>query len=227
MIFLVVMYGCESWTTKKAKHWRTDAFKLWCWRRLLRIPWTARRSNQPILKEINPEYSLQGLMLKLQYSGHLRCEEPTHWKRPWGWERLRAGEGGNIGWNGWMASSTQWTWIWASSGRWRRTGKPIMLQSMGLPRVRHNWETEQHIIYPLFHAFFLAQYPRRYEALVLNKFIITFWTLFLFFFFWLKEIWIVIHSLEWDNFLFETFFLKYSFPVYGNRILKTIPCPTH
>ena len=71
MVFPVVMYGCESWTIKKAERWRIDAFELWCWRRLLRVPWTARRSNQSIRKEINPEYSLEGLMLKLQYFGHL------------------------------------------------------------------------------------------------------------------------------------------------------------
>ena len=73
VVFPVVMYGCESWTIRKAEHQRTDAFELWCWRRLLRVPWTARRSNQSILKEISPEYSLQGLMLKLklQYFGHL------------------------------------------------------------------------------------------------------------------------------------------------------------
>ena len=73
MVFLAVMYGCESWTIKKAEHQRIDAFELWCWRRLLRVPWTARRSNQSILKEISPEYSLEGLMLKLelQYFGHL------------------------------------------------------------------------------------------------------------------------------------------------------------
>ena len=71
MVFPVVMYGCESWTIKKAEHQRIDAFELWCWRRLLRVPWTARRSNQPILKEISPEYLLEGLMLKLQYFGHL------------------------------------------------------------------------------------------------------------------------------------------------------------
>ena len=71
MVFPVVMYGCESWTIKKAEHQRIDAFELWCWRRLLRVPWTARRSNQSILKEISPEYSLEGLMLKLQYFGHL------------------------------------------------------------------------------------------------------------------------------------------------------------
>ena len=73
LVFLVVMYGCESWTIKKAEHSRIDAFELWCWRKLLRVPWTTRRSNQPILKEISPEYSLEGLMLKLklQYFGHL------------------------------------------------------------------------------------------------------------------------------------------------------------
>ena len=71
IFFPIVRCGCESWTIKKAEHRRTDAFELWCWRRLLRVPWTARRSNQSILKEINPEYSLEGLMLKLQYFGHL------------------------------------------------------------------------------------------------------------------------------------------------------------
>ena len=104
MVFPVVMYGCESWTVKKAEHRRIDAFELRCWRRCLRVPWTARRSNQSILKEINPEDSLEGLMLKLklQYFGH-----QTHWKRPWCWERLKAGgEGDNRGWDGWMASPT-------------------------------------------------------------------------------------------------------------------------
>ena len=104
-VFPVVMYGCESWTKKKAKHWRIDAFELWCWRKLLRVPWTARRSNQSVLKEISPEYSLEGLMLKLklQYFGHL-CEELTHLKRSWCWERWKAGEEGTtkdemIGWH--------------------------------------------------------------------------------------------------------------------------------
>ena len=83
MVFPVVMYGCESWTIKKAERQRTDAFELWCWRRLLRVPWTEKRSNQSILKEISPECSLEGLILKLklQYSGHL-IEKLTHWKRP-------------------------------------------------------------------------------------------------------------------------------------------------
>ena len=134
MVFPVVMYGCERWTIKKAEHRRTDAFELWCWRRLLRVPWTARRSNQSILKEISPEYSLEGLMLKpkLQYLA-IWCEELTHWKRPWCWERLKAGGEGDIrGWDGWMASPTWWTWVWTTLGSWlfqlpRRTGKPGVL----------------------------------------------------------------------------------------------------
>ena len=122
------------------------AFKLWCWRRLLRIPWTARRSNQWILKEINPEYLLEALMLKLKlwHFGHLMRIADSLEKRPWCWERLRAGgEGDNRGWVGWLPSSTQWTWVWASSGRWSRTGKPGRLQSMGSQRIRHDWATEQ------------------------------------------------------------------------------------
>ena len=114
MVFPVVMYGCESWTIKKAERWRIDAFEMWCWRRLLRVPWTARRSNQSILKEINPECSLEGLMLKLklQYFGHLMWRTDSLEKRPWCWEWLKAGgEGSERGWDGWMASLTQWTWV--------------------------------------------------------------------------------------------------------------------
>ena len=139
------MYGCESWTVKKAERWRMDAFELWCWRRLLRVPWTARRLNQSILKEISPEYSLEGGMLKLkrQYFGHL-MQEPTHWKRPWCWERLKAGgEGDDRGLDSSMASLTQWTWVWVNSRSWRWTGRPGVLQSMGSQRDRHNWATEQ------------------------------------------------------------------------------------
>ena len=113
MVFPVVMYGCESWTIKKAEHWRIDAFELWCWRRLLKVPWTARRSNQSILKEISPGCSLEGLMLKLklQYFGHL-MQRADSLEKTWSWERLRAGrEGDNGGWDGWMASPTRWTWI--------------------------------------------------------------------------------------------------------------------
>ena len=143
MILPVVMYGWESWSVKKAEHWRTDAFELWCWRTLLRIPWTAR-SYQSILKQINPAYLLEGMILKLnlQYFGHW-CKEPTQWKRPWCWERLKAGgEGDDRGWDGWVASQTQWTWVWTKSGRWWRTGKRGTLQSLGAQRVRHDWVTE-------------------------------------------------------------------------------------
>ena len=119
MVFSVVMYRYESWTIKKTECLRIEAFKLWCWRRLLRVPWTARRSNQSILQEINPEYSLEGLMLKLklQYFGRLMWRADS-WKRPWYWEILRAGgEVGNRGWDDWMVSLTQWTWVWANLGR--------------------------------------------------------------------------------------------------------------
>ena len=113
MVFPVVMYRCESWTVKKAEHRRIDAFEGRCWRRLLWVPWTARRSNQSILKETHPGCSLEGLMLrlKLQYFGHL-SEELTHWKRPWCWEGLGAGgEGDDSIWDTWMASLTNWTWV--------------------------------------------------------------------------------------------------------------------
>ena len=127
------MCGCESWTINKAEHQWTDAFELWCWRRLLRVPWTPRRSNQSILKEISPEYSLEGLMLKTLATW---CEEPTHWKRPWCWEGLKAVGGGvDGGQDIWMALPTQWTWVWSSFGRWWRTGKPGVLQSVGSQRV--------------------------------------------------------------------------------------------
>ena len=101
MVFPVVVYGCESWTIKKAEHWRTDAFELWCWKRLLRVPWTARRSSKSILKELSPECSLEGLMLKLklQYFGHLMGTAnsfektlmlgKTEGKRRRGWQRMR------------------------------------------------------------------------------------------------------------------------------------------
>ena len=146
MVFPVVMYGCESWTIKKAERWRIDDFELWCWRRLLRVPWTARRSNQSMLKEISPEYSLEGLLLKLHYFGYW-CEELTHWKRPWSWERLKVGrEGDDRVWDDCMASPTQWIWVWASSRSWWWTGKPGLLKSMGLQSVGHDWVTELNLI---------------------------------------------------------------------------------
>ena len=134
MVFSVVMYGCESWTVKKAESWRNDAFGLWCWRRLLRVPWTERRSNQSILKE----NTILGVLWKdwcwSWNSNTLAtwCKEGTHWERLWCSKRLKAGgEGDNRGWDYWMASPTQWTWVWVNSRSWWSTGRPGMLQSMG------------------------------------------------------------------------------------------------
>ena len=144
MVFPIVMYGCESWTIKKAEHWWIDAFKLWCWRRLLRVPWTARRSNQSILKEISPEYSSEGLMLKLklQYFGHLIRRTDSLEKtlmlgkmeggRRRGRQRMR-----------WLDGvTTWWAWVCVGSRSWWWIGKPGMLQSVGSQKAQHNWVTE-------------------------------------------------------------------------------------
>ena len=144
MVFPVVMYGCESWTIKKAESQRIDAFELWCWRRLLRVPWTARRSNQSILKEMNPGCSLEGLMLKqkLQYYGHLMWRTNSFEKtlmlgkiedkRRRGWQRIR-----------WLDAVTNLMDMSLSNSRsWWWTERPDMLQSMGSQIVRHNWGTE-------------------------------------------------------------------------------------
>ena len=141
MVFSVVIYGYESWTIKKTERWRIDAFGLWCWRRLLRVPWTARRSNQSILKEISPGCSLEGLILKLklQYFGHLMRRADSLEK-----SLMRAGgEGDDRGWDGWMASPpTRWTWVWVDPRSWWWTGRPGVLRFMGSQRVGHNWATE-------------------------------------------------------------------------------------
>ena len=143
MVFPVVMYECESWTVKKAVRQRIDAFELWCWRRLLRAPWTARRSNQSILKEISPGYSLEGLMLKLklQYFGYLMQRTDsfektlmgkTEGRRRRGRQRMR-----------WLDGiTTQWTRVWVDSGSWWWTGRPGVLWFMGSQRVGHDWATE-------------------------------------------------------------------------------------
>ena len=144
MVFRVVMYGCQSWTVKKAEHQRIDAFELWCWRRLWRVPWTAKRSNQSILKETSPGCSLEGLMLrlKLQYFDHLMRRVDslentlmlggTGGRRRRGRQRMR-----------WLDGiPTLWTWVWANSGSWWWTGRPGVLRFMGSQRVGHDWVTE-------------------------------------------------------------------------------------
>ena len=149
------MYGCESWTIKKAERRRIDAFELWCWRRLLRVPWTARKSNQSILKETSPGCSLEGLILKLklQYFDHLmrRADSfenilmlgKTEGRGRRGQQRM----GDNRGWDGRMASLTQWTWVWVDSGNWWWTGRPGMLWFMRSQGVRHDWATELNWLY--------------------------------------------------------------------------------
>ena len=129
MVFPVVTYGCESWTIKKVECQRIDAFELWCWKRLLRVPWTARRSNQSILKEISLGCSLEGLMLKLklQYYGYL-MQRADSFEKTLMLGKTEAGERDDRGWNGWMASLTQWTWVWVDSGSWWWTGRPGVLQ---------------------------------------------------------------------------------------------------
>ena len=129
---------------KKAEGRRIDAFQLWCWRRLLRVPWTSRRTNQSIIRR-----SVLGVHCKdwcwSWNSSTLAnsCKELTHWKRPWCWEGLGAGgEGDDRGWDGWMASLTRWTGVWVNSGSWWWTGRPGVLRFMGSQRVRHDWATE-------------------------------------------------------------------------------------
>ena len=132
MVFPMVMYGCESWTIKKTERQRIDAFKLWCWRRLLGVPWTERRSNQSILKEIILSVHWKDWCWSWNSNTLATwCEELSHWKRPWCWERLRSGgEVDGRGWDGWMASPSQWTWVWVDSGSWWWKGRPGVLRLM-------------------------------------------------------------------------------------------------
>ena len=161
------MYGCESWTIKKADSWRIDAFKLWCWRRLLRDPRNARRSNQSLIKEINHEYLLEGLMLKLQYFGHLiwranslektlmlgkiQGKKRRRWQRRRGWQRMRRLDG--------ITDSMDMSF--SKLRRQWRTGKADVLQSMGLQRVRQNLGTE-HQQYLFFVILFKIMVPIRH-----------------------------------------------------------------
>ena len=144
MVFPVVMYGCESWTVKKAEHWRIDAFELWCWRRLLRVLWIAKRSNQSLLKDISYGCSLEVLMLKLklQHFGHLMQRVDPLEKTLMLGGIGAGGEGDDRGWDGWMKSPTWWTWVWVNSRSWWWTGKPGVLWSMGSQSVGYDWATE-------------------------------------------------------------------------------------
>ena len=149
MVFPLVMYGCESWTIKKAECRRIDPFELWCWRRLLRVPWTARRSvhpkgNQSPVFIGRTDAEAETLILwPPDVKNWLVGKDPD------------AGKGGrrrdDRGWDGWMASLTLWTWVWVNSGSWWWTGRPGMLQSMGLQRVGHSWVTELNWILVLFY----------------------------------------------------------------------------
>ena len=176
MVFPAVLYGCESWTIKKAESWRMDAFELWCWRRLLRVPWTAGRSNQSILKKNQPEYffflSFFFFLICSEFCHTLKWNQPEYWRtdaeaetpilwppvaknwliwkdpdagKDWRQEEkgtTEADDRETTGWNSWMASPTQWTWIWVNSRSWWWTGRPGVLKSMGSQRVGHNWVTE-------------------------------------------------------------------------------------
>ena len=164
MVFPVVMYGCESWTMKKAEHWRIDVSELWCWRRLLRVPWTSRRSNQSILKEISPGISLEGMMLKLklQYFGHLTRRADSLEKtlmlggiggrRRRGRQRMR-----------WLDGITDSMDVSLNSGSWWWTGRPGVLRFMGSQSVRHDWATElnwTHLYSISFFFFLILAVPR-------------------------------------------------------------------
>ena len=144
MVFPVVMYRCKSWSVKKPESQRIDAFELWCSRRLLRVPWTTKKSKQSILKK-----SILNIHWKdwcwswNSYTLATWCKELTHWKRPWCWERFKmGGEGDKRGWDGWMVSLTEWTGVWVNSGGWWWTGRPGVIQSTRSQRIRHDWEIE-------------------------------------------------------------------------------------
>ena len=138
------MYGSESWNIMKAECQRIDAFELWCWRRLLRVPWTAGSSNQSILKEISPEYSLQDWCWswKVQYFGHLMRRTDSFEKTLMLGKIEGRRRRDDRGWDGWMAALTQWTWAWVNSGSWCWTERPDVLQSVGSQRVGRDWATE-------------------------------------------------------------------------------------
>ena len=156
MVFPAVTYSCESWTVKKAECWRVNAFELWCWKRLLALKSLLNcKEIKPVnLKGNQPWIFIRRTAAEAEAS-NTRWEELTHWKRPWFWERLKAEEGDDRGWDGWMASLNRWTWAWASSWSWWWT----VLQSMELQRIGCNWATglnwtESTYIFP-FHQIYL------------------------------------------------------------------------
>ena len=143
MVFPVVTYGCETWTIKKAKRRRTDAFELWCWRRLLRVPWTeGDQTSQSWRKSVLNIYLKAWCWSWSSNNLATWYEELTHWKRPWCWKIEVWSRRDDREWDGWMASLTPWMWVWTNSGRYWKTGKPGVLQSTGSLRVGHDWATE-------------------------------------------------------------------------------------
>ena len=136
----------ESWVPKN------DAFELWCWRKLLRVPWTARNpTSQSSRKSVLNIHWKDWCWSWSSNTLATGCKELTPWKRPWCWERLKAGgEGDHRGWDGWMASPTRWTWVWASFRSWRWAGRPGVLQSMGSQRVGHNWVTDLNWFFSIY-----------------------------------------------------------------------------
>ena len=144
MVFPVVMYGCKNWTIKKAEHQRIDAFEVWCLSRLLRV---LGLQGDPTRSILNWCWSWNCSTLATDLKNWLIGKD-------WCWERLKArGEGNDRGWGGWMASLTQWTWVWASPGSWWWTGKPGVLQSIGLQRVGHYWANELNLgVYAVVHT---------------------------------------------------------------------------
>ena len=141
LVFPVVIYGCESWTIKKAEHWRIDAFELWCWGRLLRVPWTAGDPDSPSWRKSVLNIPWKDWCWSWNFNTlAMWCEVLTPWKRPWCW-----GLGDGRGWDGWMESPTQWKWVCVNSGSWWWTGKPGVLESKESQRGGHDWETELRI----------------------------------------------------------------------------------
>ena len=144
MVFPVVMYGCENWSVKKAECQRTDAFELWCWRRLFRSLGLQGDPTSPFWRRSALGFLWREWCWSWNFStSATSCEELIHWKRLWCWEGLGSGgEGDDRGWDGWMASRIRSTWVWVNSGRWWWTGRPGVLRFMGSQRVGHDWATE-------------------------------------------------------------------------------------